>query len=50
MAVYKLKATGNYGDMPKGFKFQVISTTIPTPSATTPLKLFSWPFMTEKIT
>lgn len=33
MAVYKLKANGNYGDMPKGYEFQVVSTTIPTPNA-----------------
>lgn len=31
MAVYKLKANGNYGNMPKGYEFQVISATIPTP-------------------
>jgi hypothetical protein len=31
MAVYKLKAKGNYGNMPKGYEFQVISATIPTP-------------------
>ena len=33
MAVYKLKAKGNYGDMPKGYEFQVASTTTPTPNA-----------------
>jgi len=33
MAVYKLKAKGNYGDMPKGYEFQVVSSTIPTPNA-----------------
>lgn len=33
MAVYKLKAKGNYGDMPKGYEFQVVSATIPTPNA-----------------
>ncbi len=33
MAVYKLKAKGNYGDMPKGYEFQVASATIPTPNA-----------------
>ena len=33
MAVYKLKAKNNYGDMSKGYKFQVISATIPTPNA-----------------
>ena len=31
MAVYKLKAKGNYGDMPKSYEFQVVSTSIPTP-------------------
>jgi hypothetical protein len=29
MAVYKLKAKGNYGDMPKGYEFQVASPTNP---------------------
>ena len=29
MAVYKLKAKGNYGDMPKGYEFQVALTTTP---------------------
>lgn len=33
MAVYKLKAKGNYGDMPKGYEFQVPSATTPTPTA-----------------
>ena len=33
MAVYKLKAKNNYGDMPKAYEFQVLSTTIPTPNA-----------------
>ena len=33
MAVYKLKAKGNYGDMAKGYEFQVVSTTTPTPNA-----------------
>lgn len=33
MAVYKLKAKGNYGNMSKGYKFQVNSSTIPTPNA-----------------
>lgn len=33
MAVYKLKAKGQYGDMPKGYEFQVVSATIPTPNA-----------------
>lgn len=32
MAVYKLKAKGQYGDMPKGYEFQVVSATIPTPN------------------
>lgn len=31
MAVYKLKANGNYGNMPKGYEFQVVSATTPTP-------------------
>lgn len=30
MAVYKLKAKNNYGDMSKGYEFQVVSTTIPS--------------------
>ena len=25
MPVYRLKAKGNYGDMPKGYEFQVVS-------------------------
>lgn len=33
MAVYKLKAKGSYGDMPKGYEFQVVSTSIPSPNA-----------------
>jgi hypothetical protein len=33
VAVYKLKAKNNYGDMSKGYEFQVISATIPTPNA-----------------
>lgn len=33
MAVYKLKAKSNFGNMPKGYEFQVVSTTIPTPNA-----------------
>ena len=33
MAVYKLTANGNYGDMDKGYEFQVVSSTIPTPNA-----------------
>lgn len=33
MAVYKLKAKGNYGDMLKGYEFQVVSATSPTPNA-----------------
>ena len=34
MAVYKLKAKGNYGDMPKGYVFQVASASSPNPNAT----------------
>lgn len=33
MAVYKLKAKGNYGNMSKGYEFQVNSSTIPSPNA-----------------
>lgn len=33
MAVYKLKAKGHYGDMPKGYEFQVASATTPNPNA-----------------
>ncbi|PTT02249.1 hypothetical protein DBR27_11315 [Flavobacterium sp. HMWF030] len=33
MAVYKLKAKNNYGDMPKAYEFQVVSATIPKPNA-----------------
>lgn len=33
MAVYKLKAKSTFGNMPKGYEFQVVSTTIPTPNA-----------------
>ena len=34
MAVYKLKAKSNYGDMPKGYEFQVVSSSSPTPNST----------------
>jgi hypothetical protein len=33
MPVYKLKAKRNYGDMPKGYEFQVVSATSPTPNS-----------------
>ncbi len=33
MAVYKLKAKGNYGNMSKGSELQVNSSSIPTPNA-----------------
>jgi hypothetical protein len=33
MPVYKLKAKGNYGNMPKGYEFQVVSATSPSPNA-----------------
>lgn len=33
MALYKLKAPRQFGDMPKGYEFQVVSATIPTPNA-----------------
>jgi hypothetical protein len=33
MPVYKLKAKGNYGDMPKGYEFQVPSASSPSPNA-----------------
>ena len=33
MPAYKLKAKRNYGDMPKGYEFQVASASIPTPNA-----------------
>ncbi|MFK7031905.1 hypothetical protein [Flavobacterium oreochromis] len=33
MAVYKLKAKGNYGNMSKGYEFQFNSSSIPTPNA-----------------
>ena len=33
MALYKLKAKSQYGDMPKGYEFQVISPTFPSPNA-----------------
>ncbi len=33
MAVYKLITKGNYGNMPKGYEFQIVSSTIPTPDA-----------------
>ncbi|QYS91976.1 hypothetical protein JJC04_04935 [Flavobacterium covae] len=32
MALYKLKAKGNYGNMSKGYEFQVNSASIPTPN------------------
>ena len=32
MALYKLTAPRQYGDMPKGYQFQVNSSTIPTPN------------------
>jgi hypothetical protein len=32
MPVYKLKAKSNYGNMPKGYEFQVVSTSSPTPN------------------
>lgn len=32
MALYKLTAPRQYGDMPKGYQFQVYSSTIPTPN------------------
>lgn len=33
MPVYKLKAKRNYGDMPKGYEFQVVSATSPSPNS-----------------
>jgi hypothetical protein len=33
MTVYKLKSKSNYGNMPKGYEFQVVSATTPTPDA-----------------
>ncbi|RED95559.1 hypothetical protein [Marinoscillum furvescens] len=33
MPVYKLKAKNKYGDMPKGYEFQVPSSTTPKPNA-----------------
>ena len=33
MALYKLTAPRQFGDMPKGYEFQVVSATIPTPNA-----------------
>ena len=33
MALYKLTAKRQYGDMPKGYEFQVTSSTIPSPNA-----------------
>ncbi len=33
MTVYKLTAKGNYGDMPKGYEFQVVSSSIPSPDS-----------------
>ena len=33
MAVYKLKAKSNYGNMPKGYEFLLVSATIPTHNA-----------------
>ena len=33
MALYKLTAPRQFGDMPKGYEFQVVSSTIPTPDA-----------------
>lgn len=33
MALYKLTAKSKYGDMPKGYEFQVTSKTTPTPNA-----------------
>lgn len=32
MPVYKLKAKNNYGSMSKGYEFQVVSTSSPTPN------------------
>ncbi len=33
MALYKLTAPSQFGDMPKGYEFQVPSSTTPTPDA-----------------
>jgi len=33
MPVYKLKAKGNYGNMPKGYEFQVVSSSTYAPNA-----------------
>ena len=33
MALYKLKAKRQYGDMPSGYEFQVVSPSIPSPDA-----------------
>jgi cytidylate kinase len=33
MALYKLKAKRQYGDMPDKYEFQVVSSTIPHPDA-----------------
>ena len=33
MAVYKLKAKNQFGDMPKGYEFQVVSSSMPSPDA-----------------
>jgi len=33
MAVYKLKAKNQFGDMPKGYEFQVVSASTPSPDA-----------------
>lgn len=33
MAVYKLKAKRKYGDMPKGYEFQVVSASTTTPDS-----------------
>lgn len=33
MPVYKLKTPRQFGDMPKGFEFQVTSSALPSPNA-----------------
>jgi len=33
MAVYKLKAKNQFGDMPRGYEFQVVSSSMPSPDA-----------------
>ena len=33
MALYKLTAPRDFGNMPKGYEFQVVSSTIPSPNA-----------------